>query len=356
MAASQNPDLTRRTERLLLLLVGGYAVVVAAIMFTGGLRITPDVLVVALALVAVLLGRTRLFLRDWLPFVVIFLAYELMRGIADDAGFPVHVESVAAIDLWLFGGTLPTAWLQEVMAPPSGVGTAAIVATILYMLHFALPVATGFLLWVRDRALYHEYLAAFILLSFAGFVTYLFLPVAPPWLAAQWGALDGPNGEPILRYLKPDAFAVIAETLGYPDGHELSSYVFYGVNPNGVAAMPSLHAGYPFLSFLVLRHAFGPIGWLALLYAAVVWWAIVFTGDHYVIDIIAGIAYAWAAYRLAPRIAGWVGWRLRRGRPRRDSAPPSGGDFGRPQQDGQDAAEEVAGHPRDRADHQDLQA
>ncbi|HEX2883183.1 MAG TPA: phosphatase PAP2 family protein [Candidatus Limnocylindria bacterium] len=307
MATLSDSEARQRTERWLITGVIGYAGLVVALMFAGGLRITPDVLVVALGLVAVLLGRTRLFLRDWIPFVVIFLAYELMRGIADDAGFPVHVEDVAAIELAIFGGTLPTAWLQERMAPAEGVGAAAIVATVLYMLHFALPVATGFLLWVWRRPRYHDYLAAFVLLSFAGFVTFLLLPVAPPWLAAQWGVLIGTDGEPLLRYLKPDAFAAIAEFLGYPDGNELSSYVFYGVNPNGVAAFPSLHAGYPFLSFLVLRQAFGRIGYLALAYAAAVWWAIVFTGDHYVVDVVAGIAYAWAVYLVAPRIGGWIG-------------------------------------------------
>src|SRR5918996_3792983 len=116
------------------------------------------------------------------------------------------------------------------------------------MLHLALPIVTGFLLWVWLRPQYYEYVAALILLSFAGFVTFLLLPVAPPWIAAQDGVLNGPDGEPILRYLKPDGFAVIASALGYPDGNELSSYVFYDVNPNGVAAFPSLHAGYPLLS------------------------------------------------------------------------------------------------------------
>jgi membrane-associated phospholipid phosphatase len=92
----------------------------------------------------------------------------------------------------------------------------------------------------------------------------------------------------------------------------LTSYVFYGVNPNGVAAFPSLHAGYPFLAFLVLRHAFGRVGWLALAYAAAVWWAIVFTGDHYVVDVLAGIVYAGAAYLATPRIAAAVGGLRRR--------------------------------------------
>jgi hypothetical protein len=266
---------------------------------------------VALLLFAVLIGRTRLFLRDWLPFVAIFLAYELMRGVADDAGFPVHMEDVIAAERLISFGTLPTQLLQDWLAPPSGVGPAAIAATVLYMLHFALPVVTAFLLWLWRRPMFHDFVGAFIILSFAGFVTFLLLPVAPPWYAADVGLLDGPDGEPVIRYLKPDAFAVLADGLGF-DGRWLTSYVFYSVNPNGVAAFPSLHAGYPFLSFLVLRRAFGGIGWLALGYAFGVWWAIVFTGDHYVIDVLGGIAYAFAAYFAALRIADWLAARAAR--------------------------------------------
>jgi hypothetical protein len=287
MATHPDQELRSRNERWLVWAILAYAALVVALMVAGGLLITP---------VAVLLGRGRLFLRDWIPFVAIFLAYELMRGIADDAGFPVHVTDVIAAERLISFGLLPTQVLQDWLAPPSGVGPAAIVATVLYMLHFALPVVAGLLLWVWRRPQYYDYVAAFIALSFTGFITYLLLPVAPPWWAAGLGELNGPSGEPVIRYLKPEAFGVIAEALGYPDGEQLSSYVFYGVNPNGVAAFPSLHAGYPFLAFLVLRRAFGRIGWLAFAYAVLVWWAIVFTGDHYVIDVLGGIAYAAAAY------------------------------------------------------------
>jgi len=296
MASVPDGDLRVRNERWLMIGIGAYAVIVVALMVGGGLEIHPDVLAVAFLLVAVLLGRTWLFLRDWVPFVAIFLAYELMRGIADDAGFPVHMHDVIAAERFISFGHLPTQVLQDWLAPTGRVGAAAIVATILYMLHFALPVITGFLLWLWRRPLYYEFVAAFIVLSFAGFVTFLLLPVAPPWWAAWKGALNGPDKLPVIHYLKPDAFAAIAHFLGYPNGEQLSSYIFYGVNPNGVAAFPSLHAGYPFLSFLVLRQAFGRIGWLALLYAAAVWWAVVFTGDHWVVDVLGGIAYATAAF------------------------------------------------------------
>jgi membrane-associated phospholipid phosphatase len=309
MATHPDQELRSRNERWLVWAILAYAALVVVLMVAGGLLITPDVLLVAFLLVAVLLGRGRLFLRDWIPFVAIFLAYELMRGIADDAGFPVHVTDVIAAERLISFGLLPTQVLQDWLAPPSGVGPAAIVATVLYMLHFALPVVAGLLLWVWRRPQYYDYVAAFIALSFGGFITYLLLPVAPPWWAAGLGELNGPNGEPVIRYLKPEAFGVIAEALGYPDGEQLSSYVFYGVNPNGVAAFPSLHAGYPFLAFLVLRRAFGRIGWLAFVYAVLVWWAIVFTGDHYVIDVLGGIAYAAAAYFGVRRLTALLGHR-----------------------------------------------
>ena len=45
-----------------------------------------------------------------------------------------------------------------------------------------------------------------------------------------------------------------------------------------------------------------------MLYTAAVWWSIVFLGDHYVVDVLGGIAYAWAAYLVAPRLSGWFGW------------------------------------------------
>jgi hypothetical protein len=295
MAASPEEQLRTRNERWLVAAIGGNAVLVVVLMLVGGLSITPDVLVVALALVAVVLGRTRLFLRDWIPFVAIFLAYELMRGIADDAGFPVHINDVLGAERFISFGHLPTQLLQDWLAPGGAVGAAAIVATVLYMLHFVLPIATGFVLWLWRRPQYYGFVAAFIVLSFAGFITFLLLPVGPPWKAMEQGLLNGPDGRPVIHYLKPDAFAALADTLGF-NGRWLSSYVFYGVNPNGVAAFPSLHAGYPFLSFLVLRHAFGRIAWVAFGYAVAVWWAIVFLGDHYLIDVLGGVAYATAAY------------------------------------------------------------
>lgn len=302
-----------------------YAALVVTLMVVGGVAITPDVLAVAFGLAAVLLGRGRLFLRDWLPFIVLLLAYELMRGVADDAGLPLHDADLATADRLVAFGLLPTQVLQDALRPASGLDVIAIAATVVYMLHFGLPLAAGFVLWLWRRPQFYDFVAGLILLSFAGFVTYLLLPAAPPWYVAQHGLLDGADGQPVIAYLKPGAFETLAGALGF-DGRYLYSLAFGSVNPNAVAAFPSLHVAYPFLVFLFLRRAFGRVGWLALAYTLIVAFAVVYTGDHWVIDALAGVAYAYVAYYAVVHAP----VRLREWRPagllsaRRSSTSPSG--------------------------------
>ncbi|MEO5919410.1 MAG: hypothetical protein ABIQ17_07605, partial [Candidatus Limnocylindrales bacterium] len=109
--------LHRRNDRLLLLTIVGYIAVLSALMIASGISITPDVLLIALGLAAVLLGRGRLFIRDWMPFIGLFLAYELMRGFADDINRVIHSSDILAIERALFGGALPTQVLQEALHP-----------------------------------------------------------------------------------------------------------------------------------------------------------------------------------------------------------------------------------------------
>lgn len=300
VAISNRADLGRRNDRLLLGAIGAYVVVLSALMIVRGVAITPDVLAIAFGLAAVLLGRGRLFLRDWVPFIGLFLAYELMRGYADDLGGAVHAADVLAAERWLFLGQLPTQVLQDWLRPPTGTDPIAIAATVVYMLHFPLPIAVAFGLWVRRRRAYYDFVAALILLSMAAFTTYLLLPVAPPWWAADAGLIDGPSGLPAIVYLKSTAFEAIAGFFGF-DGAYLYSYALYEINPNAVAAFPSLHGAYPVLAFLFVWRAMGRLAWPVLAYAGLVWFSVVYLGDHYVVDLIGGLAYALLAYLAVTR-------------------------------------------------------
>jgi hypothetical protein len=297
-------DLGRRNRRLLTWTIGGYVIVLSALMIVQGVSITPDVMLIGLGLAAVLLGRGRLFARDWVPFIGLFLAYELMRGFADNLGGAVHEADVLALERWLFAGLLPTQVLQDALHPATGGDPWAILGTIFYFLHFPLPIAVAFFLWLRRRRAYYDYIAALILLSMAGFVTYLFLPVAPPWLAADHGLINGPDGAPAIVYLKRQGFDDLARFFGF-EGRFLFSYAIYEINPNAVAAFPSLHAAYPFLAFLFARRQFGRPGSLMLLYGAGVWFSIVYLADHYVVDVLGGIVYAIVAYVAVVHAPGW---------------------------------------------------
>jgi hypothetical protein len=301
-AAPPRHDLSAWTDGLLLAGALVYASFVGLLTVVRGLPIGPDVLLVAIALLVVMVARQRFAaLRDWTPFLVLFLAYELMRGLADDVGMPVHVGDVASLERALFGGHLPTAVLQGWLHPHSGTDWLAVAGTLVYYFHFVMPVLTAYLLWRYRRALFHPYLISLILLSFAGFATYLLLPVAPPWLAAQLGQIGSLPGEPAIQDLKLHAFNSVVGGVGL-DGESLYDIAFLALSANPVAAFPSLHAAFAFLSFLVLRRAFGARGWLGFGYFAAVTFTIVYTADHYVIDVVAGISYATAAY--------WLMWAL----------------------------------------------
>jgi hypothetical protein len=295
---ASDAQLGRRNDRLLIGLVAGYIVLLSALMIVRGVSLTPDVLLVALGLAAILLGRGKLFVRDWIPFIGLFFAYELMRGYADNFGAAVHVEDVIALERWLFLGHVPTQVLQSWLHPATGFDPWAVIGTVFYFLHFPLPLAIAFFLWLRRRRAFYDYVAALIVLSMAGFATYLVLPVAPPWWAAQHGLLPG------VEYLKDQGFGDLARIFGF-EGRYLFSYTVYQINPNQVAAMPSLHAGYPFLAFLFARRFFGRVGWLMLVYSACVWFSIVYIADHYVVDILVGLLYASAAYWAVMHAPGW---------------------------------------------------
>lgn len=63
-------------------------------------------------LLAVGLDRPRRLARS-LPLAVFLLAYDVMRGRVGDLVSRAHTEPAIAFDRFVFGGTLPTVWLQH---------------------------------------------------------------------------------------------------------------------------------------------------------------------------------------------------------------------------------------------------
>jgi hypothetical protein len=275
------------------LLAGGGAVLycgaVTWYLLTHGGWPTPDFLIPPLILLALLLRRGRSFLLDWTPFLLLLLAWEATRGIADLIGMPVQVAGPWRLEEALFGGTIPTITLQErLFDGERGSRWFDWLGAILHSLHFVLPVAFGFVLWLRDRALYWRYVASVLTLFLLGFVGFVLFPQAPPWLAA--GLIDG----------QPYIYRIgVGTILSLPmQGHVV--FVYDHIRPNDVAAMPSLHAALPMLLTLILRRFDRRLAWAGAAYTAVLAFFLVYHGEHYVIDIAAGWALAAAVY--------WIVW------------------------------------------------
>ncbi len=255
-----------------------YFAIASAFMIRHGSFLSPDQFLIVGLLLALLLAKPLVFLKDWAPFVVLFLGYEYLRGLAPQLGLRVHLTPMISFDRWLFGG-IPTIQLQRALYDPHHLHFYDYLFTVVYMLHFILPLVFAFLIWMRDRSKYHRFVAALITLSFAGFITYMLYPAGPPWMAAQKGLI-------------PPVQDVFATTLGAfvtPGGVPT---VYRIMAPNLVAAMPSLHAAYPFLVYLFLVRFYGKKGHLFLPYVLLVWVSIVYTGQHYVVDALVGALYA----------------------------------------------------------------
>ncbi len=256
-----------------------YLLLVSAVMIWRGISVSPDYLLLILVPVALLSGRFLRFLRDWVPFIALFLGYEAVRGIAPKSGIPVHYGYVIRADEFMFGGTDPSRWLQ---AHLGSLRWLAIACTVVYFCHFVIPIAVGMVLWLVNRVQFLRFTVALLAMSFAAFVVFLLVPVAPPWLANQ-------------HHLLPRVHSLIA----------LPSAVspFYNwLNPDAAAAFPSLHAAFPLLAALALWPVTRRGAALAFTWSAAVWFSVVYLGQHYVTDVIGGIVLAVGAWMIMTQV------------------------------------------------------
>jgi membrane-associated phospholipid phosphatase len=249
---------------------------------------TPDKILVFASFVAMAFGQTRELLKRFVPFVALLLIYESFRGLVPHLNAHVNYGFMPWADKLLFFGHLPTKLLQNILWHGS-VQWYDFVFYGAYTLHFVLPFALAVLIWKTREKYYWRFITTFVIVSFAGFLTFLAFPAAPPWLASDKGLI-----EPIAH-----VSSAIWAAFGI---HDFPS-VYNKISPNPVAAVPSLHAAYSMLFALFLTRLF-KTKWrlLAWTYPALIWIGTTYMGEHYVIDIIIGVLYAVLGYFAAPYV------------------------------------------------------
>ena len=262
-----------------------YLLVIFGVMLARGISIEPQWVVLALLLIAVAMGRGGQFIKDWAPFLVLFFAYEAMRGFAAKTGFAPH--DLSGLERLLFAGNLPTMVLQQNFYDPHAVRPQDVVELVLYFMHFPLPIVVGFIFWTRSREHYWRFISALLLMSFLAFLTYLFYPSVPP-------RLQFPH----------QVHWVTDETVKKLFNNYYISPIYSHLNPNQFAAFPSLHAAFPLLAASYAWNRYRALSIGLAIWTAGVWTAIVYLGEHYFVDALAGLIYAAVAALLVEVGAG----------------------------------------------------
>lgn len=263
--------------------------------FRGVSFITPDRWAVALFIGAVLLGQGVAFVRDWVPFVFLVFGYEYMRGLAGNMVEGANINNHALhqnivvtpfinADRALFGGTDPTLWIQQKLYTPGHVHWYDVVAGLWYLLHFVLPCVFAFALWIRHKDRFWQFTVAFLFMTYVAFAFFLFVPSAPPWLASNWGYLHG------VQFPFNQTWSHLMPYGSHGDFQAIDLWTKHA--GNDVAAFPSLHAAFPWLVTLYAVKYYGKWGLIFFFYNPILWFSVVYSGNHWVIDVIAGIAWA----------------------------------------------------------------
>jgi hypothetical protein len=223
------------------------------------------------------------FARDWSIPLAVLMVYLYSRGLADELGVSVHVTEPIDADRWLFGGTLPTEYLQAKLCGVPCRRTMSpewydVVLTTVYYSHFFVALTTATVLWLRDRGAWVKFMRRYLSLGILALVVYITYPMAPPWLAAHDGLIS------------PDIARITGR--GWFDLRAGGSFhqKLAGVG-NPVAAMPSLHAAIAlFVAVYGITRLRRRWRWLLLLYPLTMSFMLVYYAEHYVVDIVAGFA------------------------------------------------------------------
>ena len=215
----------------------------------------------------------------------LYIAYCASRMLASDEFAPARGHALDILDVEKAWRIDVEARLNDLFVAVDWLGVAG---SFWYATtHYLVSLGVLVWLWRRGRPEYLMARRALVLATIMGLGFYLALPTAPPRL------VDG-------RYV--DVLA-LHQSVGWW-GADASAPKGFGGWTNELAAFPSLHAGWALWVAIVLVRLGVPVVWRALgiAYALTMTVVIVGTGNHWLLDAVAG----WAVVALAWVVVGAV--------------------------------------------------
>jgi len=260
---------------------GAVAAAVAVPLLRRRLRVPAAATVAASAAgplaLAVLYPRSRK--RDVALFAMQMWAFTMVHELPYDnperlrarlrVGYPVAIDRAIGL------GRLPNVRLQRALAGRRWVGALNRTLTWVHWLWFTEPYLA--LLWILFRHPQRFPRAARQMAAVfdVGCIGYFAIPTAPPW----WASETGRTGEEVRR---------IMVGVGEETWRSAWPAMYGALGGNPWAAMPSLHFATSTMAAISLSEAGaveGAVGWT---YALTLGFALVYLGEHYVTDLLAG--------------------------------------------------------------------
>ena len=182
------------------------------------------------------------------------------------------------VDRWIGGGRLPNTRLQEALHDGPAGGALTRISAWAHWIWFVQPYLALFWILFRDRKSFPHSARQMAAVFDIGCVVYFAAPTAPPW----WASENGYTEDRVRRVM-----VEFGERIWGP----VWTRVFGTLGSNPWAAMPSLHFATAMMAAMLLTDTGGRVqaslGWA---YAGTLGFALVYLGEHYVVDLLAGAA------------------------------------------------------------------
>jgi membrane-associated phospholipid phosphatase len=219
-----------------------------------------------------------------LQMYVYIAAYKMPHDDPQALESRVRIDYPIALDRAIGGGELPTTRLQRSLHSDGSFSALEKVLVWAHWVWFATPHATVLYIRARNRSRFPRAAVLTYAVFDLGVIAYWLVPTAPPWYAGaqdRLGPCEAGETTRVRRLMVEYGESFWKERWG-------PLYGLLGGNP--LAAMPSLHFATSSMAALLLSET-GPVaGAVGTGYAALLGFALVYLGEHYVVDLAGGLA------------------------------------------------------------------
>ncbi len=225
--------------------------------------------------------NTRKFILGYSVFIVFWIIFDSMKAFPNYNFNKIHIEDLYNLEKNIFGIKSQSNLLvtPNEFAEINSNRFLDFLSGLFYINWVPVPLFMAFYLFYRDKKEFLNFSLTFLLINLIGFTVYYIFPAAPPWYVKEYGF-----------NLKFNTSGNAAGLLRFDSLLNINLFKsLYSKSSNVFAAMPSLHSAYPVVTlFYGIKNNLGKVNILLVVFMLGIWFSAVYSGHHYVIDVMTG--------------------------------------------------------------------